>query len=187
MRIFLAGATGVIGVRLVPLMVDGGHEVAGMTRAADKAAMIERLGAEPVVCDVYDVDALRAAVVDFGPDLVMHQLTALPKDLAQLEEFRAANARIRTEGTANLLEVAGDARFVAQSIAWPGGDAVEWHERAVLDAGGTVLQYGQLYGPGTFYEGGPPPQPRIQIDAAAARTMDYLEGPPGTFVITDAD
>src|SRR5262245_64362171 len=131
MRIFVAGATGVIGVRLIPLLIEAGHDVAGMTRDADKVALVEGFGAEPVVCDVYDVDGLRSAVVAFRPDLVMHQLTALPKDRARLPEFREANNRIRTEGTANLLSAASSAaakHFVAQSIAWPGGDAVEWHE-----------------------------------------------------------
>src|SRR5262249_52505076 len=157
-------ATGVIGVRLVPLLVDGGHEVAGMTRDRAKASIVAAAGAEPGVCDVFDVDGLRGAVGAFHPDLVMHQLTALPDDLSKLAEFLPANDRIRTEGTANLLAAAsraGASRFVAQSIAWPGGDAVERHEHMILDANGTVLRYGQLYGAGTFYEGEPPPPPRI--------------------------
>jgi uncharacterized protein YbjT (DUF2867 family) len=188
MRIFVAGATGVIGVRLTPLLTEAGHVVAGMTRDADKAALVEGCGAEPGVCDVYDVDALRAAVVAFRPDVVMHQLTALPKDRSQVPKFAAANDRIRTEGTANLLAAAAHAEathFVAQSIAWPGGDAVEWHEHAVLAAGGTVLRYGYFYGPGTFFEGEPPPHLRIHVDDAARRTMDYLTGPPGTIVIAE--
>lgn len=78
MRVFLAGATGVIGVRLVPLLVAAGHEVAGLTRSSGKAEALRALGAEPVVCDVFDADALRAAVVAFGPDLVLHELTDRP-------------------------------------------------------------------------------------------------------------
>ena len=77
MRIFLAGASGLIGVRLVPLLVAAGHELAGMTRTPSKVSMLAELGCEPVVCDVYDADALRAAVVGFAPEMVMHQLTDL--------------------------------------------------------------------------------------------------------------
>jgi uncharacterized protein YbjT (DUF2867 family) len=78
MRIFLAGASGVIGIRLLPLLVGGGHELAGMTRSDGKAAALRALGAQPVVYDVYDAAALRQAVVGFDPDAVMHQLTDLP-------------------------------------------------------------------------------------------------------------
>jgi len=78
MRIFLAGATGVIGVRLVPLLVADGHVVAGMTRSQEKADGLVAIGAEPVVCDVYDAEALREAVVAFGAETVIHQLTDLP-------------------------------------------------------------------------------------------------------------
>ncbi len=145
MRIFLAGASGVIGVRLVPLLVADGHEVAGMTRSPGKAEGLRALGAEPVVCDVFDLDALSAAVRAFGPDVVLHELTDLPDDPGRISEMAAANNRIRREGTRNLLaaaKAAGAPRFVAQSIAWQipgdGGAAVEEHERAVLGAGGVV-------------------------------------------------
>ena len=87
MRIFLAGASGVIGVRLVPLLVSAGHVIAGMTRSPGKATTLQALGARPVVCDVYDADALRAEVVGFQPDAVMHQLTDLPDDAAQIPEL----------------------------------------------------------------------------------------------------
>jgi uncharacterized protein YbjT (DUF2867 family) len=188
MRIFLAGASGRIGARLLPLMVADGHEVAAMTRTPAKLGELREAGATPIVCDVFDRDALVAAVRAFRPDLVMHQLTDLPDDFARLSEFLPANARIRGEGTANLLAAAGGARVVAQSIAWPGGPAVEAHEQAVLAANGTVLRYGQWYGPGTFYEAGPPPEgPAIHVDAAARATMDFLNGPPGVFTIVDPD
>ena len=186
MRIFLAGATGVIGVRLVPLLTAAGHQVAGMTRWPEKVASLSALGADPVVCDVYDADGLRAVVTAFGPDLVMHQLTDLPDSAAQLQELSSRNDRMRTEGTRNLLaaaRAAGVERFLAQSIAWelpPGrGASVHEHEQAVLDAGGVVVRYGQLYGPGTYYETDPPDPPRIHIDAAAARTVPLLDAPPG--------
>jgi nucleoside-diphosphate-sugar epimerase len=186
MRIFVAGASGVIGVRLVPLLVAAGHEVVGMTRSPDKADQLRTLGAQPVVCDVYDADPLRDAVVQFEPDAVMHQLTDLPDDVSQLSEFGARNDRMRTEGTRNLLTAAKAAnveRFFAQSIAWelPGERGVAYHsfERSVLDAGGVLIRYGQLYGPGTFYEHEKPSPPRISVDDAARRTMAVLDAPSG--------
>ncbi|PXX58797.1 putative NAD(P)-binding protein [Nocardia tenerifensis] len=193
MRIFLAGATGVIGTRLLPLLVAAGHEVAGMTRSAAKADQVRAAGAVPVVCDVYDADALTAAVVDYGPDLVMHQLTDLPDDAARLAESADANSRIRTEGTRNLIaaaQAAGAKRFLAQSIAWePAGGrgrVIQDHEAAVLDIGGVVMKYGQFYGPGTYYEGELPPHPRVHVDDAAARTIPLLEASSGVVIIADA-
>jgi nucleoside-diphosphate-sugar epimerase len=191
-RIFLAGASGVIGVRLVPLLVAAGHEVAGMTRSPSKLAALEALGAEPVLCDVYDADELRAAVAQFGPDMVMHQLTDLPDDAAKIPELGARNARMRREGTRNLLAAARAAsaeRILAQSIAWelPGerGVTTREHERAVLDAGGVVIRYGQLYGPGTYFETEKPAPPRIGIDEAARRTVQLLDSPPGVVEVVD--
>jgi nucleoside-diphosphate-sugar epimerase len=192
MRIFLAGASGVIGVRLVPLLVADGHVVAGMTRSHEKAAMLRAIGAEPVVCDVYDTVALEEAVVAFGTEAVVHQLTDLPDDERSIPGFEAANARIRREGTRNLLAGAracGASRFVAQSVAWElGGDAgaaVREHERAVLDAGGVVLRYGQFYGPGTYFEDEKPSPPRIHIDEAARRTVPALNAAPGVMLVTE--
>jgi nucleoside-diphosphate-sugar epimerase len=193
-RIFLAGATGVLGQRLVPLLVADGHVVAGMTRSSSKADHLQDLGAEPVVCDVYDAAALRAAVAAFAPDVVMHQLTDLPDSVADLgADAAAANARIRREGTRNLLDAyaAGETarHFVAQSIAWdPGGDgqrAVEELEAMTLAVDGVVLRYGQFYGPGTFYEGDPPDPPRIHIDAAARRTLEALDERATVLTITE--
>jgi nucleoside-diphosphate-sugar epimerase len=77
MRIFVAGGSGVIGVRLLPLLAAVGHEVAGMTRSPGKIDGLKALGAEPVLCDVYDAEALRAPVLRFGPDAVMDQLTGV--------------------------------------------------------------------------------------------------------------
>ncbi|MFE6921711.1 NAD-dependent epimerase/dehydratase family protein [Nocardia sp. NPDC057663] len=192
MRIFLAGATGVIGTRLLPLLIGAGHEVAGLTRSPAKAAAIRTIGAHPIVHDVYDAPGLAVAVTDFAPDLVMHQLTDLPDDVADLATSGEANARIRTEGTANLLAAAaaaGAKRFLAQSIAWQPpagrGAVIAAHEAAVLDAGGVVVRYGQFYGPGTYYESTPPEHPRIHVDSAAARTVDLLDAPTGTVVVVD--
>jgi uncharacterized protein YbjT (DUF2867 family) len=193
MRIFLAGATGVIGSRLLPLLVAAGHEVTGTTRSTSRAGVIERLGGGAVVVDVYDGEAFTAAVVDSRPDLVMHQLTDLPDDPAAIPARAASNARMRTEGTTNLLaaaRAAGGARVLAQSIAWtpPGrGEAVAWHEGAVLEAGGVVVRYGQLYGPGTYYEVEPPAHPRIQVDEAARRTVALVEAGVGVVVLADAE
>ncbi|WP_039797735.1 NAD-dependent epimerase/dehydratase family protein [Nocardia araoensis] len=193
MRIFLAGATGVIGVRLLPLLIEAGHEVAGMTRSAGKADPLRALGAEPVVCDVYDADALTAAVVGFGPDLVMHQLTDLPDDAALLPERAEANARIRTEGTRNLIaaaRAAGAKRFLAQSIAWEPpagrGAVIQQHEAAVLDFDGVVVKYGQFYGPGTYYEAELPAHPRVHVDDAAERTIPLLDASSGVVIVADA-
>jgi nucleoside-diphosphate-sugar epimerase len=186
MRIFLAGASGVIGIRVVPLLVSAGHVVAGMTRSRQKVARLEALGAEPVLCDVYDAEALRDAVVSFEPDAVMHQLTDLPDDAAKLPELHERNDRMRLEGTRNLLAAAaaaGTERILAQSIAWelPGQRGVNTREfeRSVLDAGGVVIRYGQLYGPGTYFETDKPDPPRIDVDEAARRTVPILDAPPG--------
>jgi uncharacterized protein YbjT (DUF2867 family) len=188
MRIFIAGATGVIGMRLVPLLVAAGHTVAGMTRTAGKMDALRAAGASPVLCDVFDRAALLTVVVPFAPDLVMHQVTDLPDDVRQIEAFLPSNRRVRSEGTANLLAAAAacGARVLAQSVAWstPG---IADHDNAVIAAGGTVLRYGRFYGPGTYSEDALPPAPGIHVDAAAARTMDFLAGPAGTFTIADAD
>src|SRR4051812_30251903 len=189
MRIFLAGATGVIGVRLVPLMLAEGHVVAAMTRTPEKIDGLRAAGVTPVLCDLFDQKSITAAVKDFGPNVVVHQVTNLPDEIGKLAEFLASNSRVRSEGTRNLLaaaEAANASGFVAQSIAWGSGPVIEAHEKAVISAGGTVLRYGQFYGPGTYYEHDPPPAPRIHVDDAARRTMPFLAGPSGIFVITDA-
>ena len=98
MRIFIAGATGVLGVRLVPLLLAGGHMVAGMTRSPSKADLLRGLGAEPVVCDVFDRDALTQALAGFGPEVVFHQLTDLPDEAADLARFSDRTDRMRGEG-----------------------------------------------------------------------------------------
>jgi uncharacterized protein YbjT (DUF2867 family) len=189
MRIFIAGASGVIGVRLVPLLVSAGHEVAGMTRTVDKAERLRALGAMPIVCDVFDRETLGAAVAGFDPDAVINQLTDLPDTPETTNE---ANQRMRREGTHNLLsaaQTAGVHQFVAQSIAWrlPGdaGAAVDELERAVLEVGGVVVRYGRLYGPGTYYERAKPEPPRVQIDEAARRTVPTVTAARGIIEITE--
>jgi uncharacterized protein YbjT (DUF2867 family) len=193
MRIFLAGATGVIGVRLVPRLVAAGHVIAGMTRSPGKASLVQELGAEPVICDVFDRERLIEAVSAFRPDCVLHELTDLPDDPSRISGLVALNARIRREGTQNLLAAAQSAkaqRFLAQSVAWAlppgeGADAVRDLERSVLDAGGVVLRYGQFYGPGTYFEDSLPPPPRIHIDEAAVRTVAALNSPSGVISVVE--
>ena len=99
MRIFLAGASGVIGQRLIPRLVQAGHVVGGLTRSPSKTELLSHLGAEPILCDVFDREALIQAVRDFKPDVMLNELTDLPDDAAQISELAGLNARIRTEGT----------------------------------------------------------------------------------------
>ena len=115
MRIFLAGATGVIGRRLVPLLVERGHTVTGLVRRSADADWLRSLGAKAVRGDVFDRDGVRRAVALAAPDVVMHQLTDLKGG-----NFRA-NSEMRTTGTRHLVDAAlaaGVRRVVAQSIAW---------------------------------------------------------------------
>jgi uncharacterized protein YbjT (DUF2867 family) len=190
-RIFVAGATGVIGKPLVSLLLAKGHTVAGMTRSPEKADELRALGAEPVICDVYDAEGLTEAVLAFGPDLVMHQLTDLPDQAEQIAEYAERNNRIRTEGTRNLIAAAqavGAKRFMAQSISWEppsGAEAIEEHERAVFDIDGVVVRYGRLYGPGTYHEKDIPQPPRIHVEEAARRTVELIDGGIGAIVVTE--
>jgi nucleoside-diphosphate-sugar epimerase len=141
MRIFIAGATGAVGKRLVPLLRANGHEVVGTTRSAGKVGDLRALGAEPVVVDVLDAEAVGRAVSDARPDVVLHQATVLSglTNLRNLDEAFEETNRLRTVGTDNLLaaaNAAGAAKFVAQSFAgWPyakEGSAVK-DEEAPLD------------------------------------------------------
>jgi nucleoside-diphosphate-sugar epimerase len=122
---------------------------------------------------------------------MVDELTDLPDRVADLPEFASRNDRMRREGTRNFLDAARAAsveRFLVQSIAWqlPGdrGAAVRELEQAVLEAGGVVVRYGRLYGPGTFYETRPEP-PHVHIDEAARRTVALLNAPPGIVEVVD--
>jgi nucleoside-diphosphate-sugar epimerase len=146
MRIFLAGAAGVIGRRLTPLLVLMGHQVVGTTRSPGKAGGIEAMCAQPVVVDAFDADALTAAVARAKPDVVIHQLTDLPSGPGTpgYEEALARNARLRTAGTRNLMaaaQAAGAKRVIAQSIAfvYALGKGPR-HESDPLDAGAEGLR-----------------------------------------------
>src|SRR3954449_4365474 len=120
MRIFLAGASGVIGQRLIPRLVQAGHVVGGMTRSPSKAESVAPPGAEPIVCDVFDREALIGAVRDFKPDIILNELTDLPDDVEKIGEHTELNARIRTEGNRNLIDAArqsGSPKILAQTVA----------------------------------------------------------------------
>ena len=192
MRVLIAGATGVLGSRITALLVAEGHDVSGMTRSRAGAALLEGLGAAALVGDVYDEAWVHRATAAFRPDVVLNELTDLPDESERVAEFRAANARIRRLGTANLLAAAGATgagRFVTQSVAWPipgdGGRAVDEMEEMVLAANGVVVRYGQLHGPGTYHPANRPDPPRVDIDAAAARTLPALTAPSGVMSIVD--
>jgi nucleoside-diphosphate-sugar epimerase len=123
MNIFLAGATGAIGRRLIPLLLHAGHHATGMTRSPGKIDWLRAAGVEPVLIDVFDAPALSGAIARVRPDIVVHQLTDLPPGLepSKMAEATPRNARIRSEGTQNLVSAAlesGVPRLVAQSIAW---------------------------------------------------------------------
>lgn len=215
-RIFLAGASGAIGRRLVPQLLDAGYAVTGMTRQAGKAEELRALGAEPVIVDVFDAGALSQAVLAAKPDIVIHQLTDLPSGLdpARMGEAVVRNARIRAEGTRNLVEAAkaaGARRLIAQSIAWAYAPGPQPHsesdpldadaegnrgisvggvialEKAVLNAplAGIVLRYGQLYGPGTGAEAPAGASP-VHVDAAGHAALLALDrGNSGIFNVAE--
>ena len=214
MHVLLAGATGVVGRRLVPLLVTGGHRVTGLTRSPDRAAALRALGAEPIVADVVDRAALFAAVRSTAPDVIVHQLT----DLAVAD--RGANARLRVVGTRNLVDAAhaaGVRRIVAQSIAFgyedgprpasedtplrPDLQGVPELESAVAElAEWVVLRYGLFYGPGTWYapDGMMADRARagevvadegvtsfVHVDDAARAAVDALAWPSGPVNVCD--
>ncbi|GLX66412.1 NAD-dependent epimerase/dehydratase family protein [Paenibacillus glycanilyticus] len=174
MKIFVAGAAGAIGRLSLPMLTETGHEVVGMTRDRAKAAQIEHAGASAVVADIFDRERIFELIEELRPDAVIHQLTALS------EWNLADNARIRTEGTRNLVDAALAAnvpRMIVQSISWayePGQGIASEGEELDIEAPeprkisvdgviameqaaaemphAVILRYGALYGPGTFYE-----------------------------------
>jgi nucleoside-diphosphate-sugar epimerase len=122
MKVFVAGATGALGKQLVPLLVANGHDVVGMTRTEAKRVLLGNVGARPVVADALDADAVGRAVGEAEPDVIVHQLTAIPPkiNMRRFEREFALTNRLRTEGTDHLLSAgraAGVKRFVAQSNA----------------------------------------------------------------------
>jgi nucleoside-diphosphate-sugar epimerase len=216
MRIFLAGASGAIGRRLTPLFREAGHDVTGMTRSADAARQLEAAGVQPVIADVYDADGLERAVVSANPEVVVHQLTDLPRvfDERELAAQYPRNARIRIEGTRNLVaaaKAAGARRFIVQSVAFAYAPGKEPHvetdplnvadgprvvtvraaadmEQQVLNSGmeAVVLRYGLFYGPGTWTDTAVR-KPSLHIDAAAEAALLAVTGTIGIFNIADDD
>jgi nucleoside-diphosphate-sugar epimerase len=217
-RIFLAGASGAIGRRLTPLLLAAGHDVTGSTRSAETARRLDAGGIRAVVVDVFDAAALRDAVVNARPEMIIHQLTDLPRsadDEAQLAAAYPRNARIRIEGTRNLIAAALAAsarRFIAQSVAFSYAPGAEPHpetdpldvtegpravtvraaadmERQVLASGlgAIVLRYAFFYGPGTWHAGSAR-KPAVHIDAAAQATLQAItRGRPGIYNVADDD
>ena len=134
MKVFVAGASGAVGRPTVRRLVEAGHEVVGMTRSEERAGEIRAAGAEAVVCDVFDSEALQQAVVAVRPEAVLHALTALPSRFKPKADYLAATNRVREEGTRNLVaaaKAAGARRIVAESVAFfyePEGDWVKDEE-----------------------------------------------------------
>src|SRR5215831_4520382 len=217
MRVFLAGAAGAIGRRLVPLLLRAGHEVTGTTRSAATASELARAGVVPAVLDIFDAPAVTAAVGAAKPAVIIHQLTDLPRqfDEARIAASYPKNARIRIEGTRNLIAAAqavAATRFIVQSIAFayaPGGEphpetdplnladpvravtvkGAADMEQQVLSASGLdaiVLRYGLLYGPGTWREASSGQKPGLHVDAAAhAALLAVTHGAAGVYNIAD--
>jgi nucleoside-diphosphate-sugar epimerase len=216
MKVFLAGASGAVGRRLTPLLRQAGHEVTGMTRSADAARDLKAAGVTPAIADVYDADGLMRVVLAARPEIVMHQLTDLPRvfDERELAAQYPRNARIRIEGTRNLVaaaKAAGARRFIVQSVAFayaPGKEpyletdplnvvdgprvvtvrAAADMEQQVLNSGmeAVVLRYGLFYGPGTWTDT-PVRKPSLHIDAAAQAALLALAGKAGVYNLADDD
>ncbi|TCK19766.1 nucleoside-diphosphate-sugar epimerase [Ancylobacter aquaticus] len=216
LNVFLAGASGVIGRSLVPLLLDAGHTVTGMSRSPEGKATLEAMGiGAAVVADVFDAEAVKEAVWTASPDVLIHQLTDLSgnRDAASPEEKSRRNARLRRQGTANLVAAATAAsvkRIVAQSIGWAYApkpppfvetdpldleatdlraitvSGIAALESAILDQAafeGIILRYGQLYGPGTWSVE-PVGAAPLHIEAAAyAAFLAVDHGRPGAYNI----
>jgi nucleoside-diphosphate-sugar epimerase len=209
-NVFLAGATGAIGRRLTPLLLDAKYSVFGLTRDPEKARALEARGVHAVVGDVYDAAALAAAVARAQPEIVVHQLTDLPQSREDRADPKALerNARVRVEGTQNLVAAAlqcGAERIVAQSIVFAYAAGPEPHsesdpldtatrgsvitlERLVLESPplrGAVLRFGSLYGPGTWFDE-PTGNMPVHVDAAAWATLLAIQrAASGTFNVVE--
>jgi len=213
-RIFVAGAAGAIGQQLVPMLLKAGHTVVGTTRSTERADWLKALGAAAVIVDAYDADALRAAIADAQPEVVIHQLTDLAAGFRA--EDLAKNSRLRETGTRNLVDAtvaAGARRLIAQSGAWLYADGPLPHDeshplktptpapedvslRAVIELerlvtqtsslDGIVLRYAFLYGPNTAWNAETAPLPRVSVAAAArAALLAVVYAPPGIYNIVD--
>jgi nucleoside-diphosphate-sugar epimerase len=213
-RVFVAGASGAVGRRLIPMLLADGHEVTGTTRSPAAAERLHTLGARPVVLDVRDEAAVASAVVDARTEVLIHQLTDLAGSTADdyPKELLASTARLRMEATPILVRAAvaaGATRLIAQSSAMLYAPGPEPHaeddplgtsqtsivlpgivelERQVANAPGIegfLLRYGLLYGPGTPTDG-PAGPVTVHIDAAAwAAALAVDAGPAGTYNVVD--
>jgi nucleoside-diphosphate-sugar epimerase len=199
------------------MLIAAGYDVTGTTRTLETARQLEAAGVHPVVADVFEADSLKRAVVQARPEIVIHQLTDLPRvlDETQLAASYQRNARIRIEGTRNLIAAARAAaarRFVVQSVAFAYAAGKEPYvetdplnladgprvvtvraaadmEQQVLASGmeAIVLRYGLFYGPGTWTEG-PSRKPPLHVDAAAqAALLALTRGRTGIYNIADDD
>ena len=122
MRVFVTGASGAIGTRLVPQLIDAGHEVIGTSTSPAGAKRVRALGAKPIALDLLDAGAVHKAVLASEPEAIVHQATALAnlRDFRHFDRSFAQTNRLRTQGTDALLAAAGEAgvrRLVAQSYA----------------------------------------------------------------------
>jgi uncharacterized protein YbjT (DUF2867 family) len=184
MRILVAGATGVLGRATLPHLK--GHEVLGMTRAVEKLPLLQALGAEGVVCDVYDAGEQIRLAQERRPHAVVNFVTDLSAGSSE------ANNRARREGGRNLVsaaEAAGSRRLVLASVAFPlerpAAEALEQMEQTALESpiDVLILQFGRLWGQATFYQE-PPDPPAIHIDDAGTRAADLItSGLAGTYVL----
>jgi nucleoside-diphosphate-sugar epimerase len=185
-HILLAGATGVLGRAALPHLTQ--HKVYGLTRSPEKLQPLRDLGAQPVLCDIYDYETLLRLTQRFRPRIVANFLTALSDGSAE------ANNRVRREGGANLLnaaEAAGANRLVVESVAFPldgdAAEAVSELEQSARDFAGesVILRFGRLWGPGTYYRA-PPQPPTIHVDEAGVSAARLLvQAPPGTYVVSE--
>ncbi len=183
----MAGATGVLGRALLPHLA--GHRVVGLTRWPAKLDALGALGAEGVVCDVYDRDALIEAARAARPEIAVNLLT----DLA--DGIGPGNDRIRREGGPNVVDAAraaGARRLVVESVSFPlpgaAGEALAELEQGALASGleALVLRFALLWGPGTWYERAPD-GPAVHVEEAGLRAADLvLHGAPGVHEITAA-
>ncbi len=215
MKVFLAGATGAIGTRLVPLLVRAGHTVTGATRHRDKAESIRAAGAFPAVVDALNPRAVLEAVQRAEPDVIIHQLTAIPArfNMRHFDQAFALTNRLRSAGTDHLLVAAravGCRRVIAQSYAgWPYARTGGWVKteedplmsspepawrqslRAILHVESAVLEERTMEGfvlrYGAFYGPGTSLDwSFIHIDDAAAATLAAVEANvPGLYNVTD--
>ena len=146
MKIFVAGGTGAIGRPLIAKLLAEGHAVVALTRSPEKAQALVQRGIEPAIADVFDTAAVKAVVSRAQPDVVIEQLTALPRTYTpeSMNAAAALNNRIRLEGGANVLaaaQAAGVRRYLRQSVAFyaiPGPGLADEDTPLALDASPAV-------------------------------------------------